>query len=1014
MKLPKCIKKTIISLLFFTFAIGIIYVRPVRAAENNDWAFAYIDFIQKHLVYPYSGQPEEQPYLQHDGTFGLIYLNDDDIPEVLYSGLDEASGMGVISYSENGIAYQPIPRHDFAYIERSGLILSESGNTGSYYTNIYKLENGSFSTIGSGDYHDKIVDDHVEFEYSWEGNAVSEQEYRAEISKLYDSSKTTRLSNNYTLPFSYNELIDRIMQLDYKYSDIMWINTFQDFVAGAQMENASEMYGTFFDMDHDGIPELSINGNIYALDNGTVKYMGAGTDQLYVDTKQGYSGSLCAYNTEEKKMYAYTKTGSGFSSSLIADYSADETAKDTDYHRIKQFDRRSLMTKLALYDKTAGVLDDIVGQTSELDDFLSSVQWLESYDYTEADHDSLYGFFHSCSPLLDFNLYPGNILEQDYYSSPAGKVTPDPKGTIMYGACRRLNGSDTDWVLKNIMNLNDDKIEALHQKDDSYLYYSDGKYYSYQAGGIGGGYGNVSIQDIEKIDEIYHITFLKTWYGDGTDINTLSKAYALCGYKTIDGNGYWSLYMLSDNPLNGEANAICEELELNKSDHESDNTDESTTTTTIDNTNKAGTDTDTNTESMLHDSEDELEPGITDNKTDSNTDKTAATNNTDNKKIYFILLAVDGCVFIICLATLLILFKIKNPFPPAHQSTGKRVIIILIALLIIAAAIITVLFITQSNKSKTQEESHRETNSTENNTSADTVYTEYEEPTTAAYDDSTTAARNYTEYEETTAEYKETTDEDSQEKSDEDFSFISGQNYQVVASKFALEWSDDLTLYDDGSFEGVTISYGATTQSTEYRGSFANLTKERDGYRAYITETELKEGSHETPGGNISYWKPGTDIYIYPKGTKIDTLPGEMLSYTYKPPYTDLVTGSELPCTIIWNYNDGSVYAEADYNSATRDVSTDGADINNAFWGVWCSASTSEAEAEAYAETLRTSGFDAKVFLTTDWENLNSNPYYVVTACVCTTQEEADRLLANVQNAGYEDAYVKYSGEQRD
>ena len=83
---------------------------------------------------------------------------------------------------------------------------------------------------------------------------------------------------------------------------------------------------------------------------------------------------------------------------------------------------------------------------------------------------------------------------------------------------------------------------------------------------------------------------------------------------------------------------------------------------------------------------------------------------------------------------------------------------------------------------------------------------------------------------------------------------------------------------------------------------------------------------------------------------------------------------------------------------------------NTPFYGIWCYGSKGEEESISYAETLKNSGFDAKVFVTTDWSNLNTEKFYVVTVGVYTTGDEANSSLASVQSVCSE-AYVKYSGD---
>jgi hypothetical protein len=85
-------------------------------------------------------------------------------------------------------------------------------------------------------------------------------------------------------------------------------------------------------------------------------------------------------------------------------------------------------------------------------------------------------------------------------------------------------------------------------------------------------------------------------------------------------------------------------------------------------------------------------------------------------------------------------------------------------------------------------------------------------------------------------------------------------------------------------------------------------------------------------------------------------------------------------------------------------------DRTTPFWGVWASASQDLNEALAFAREADMNGFAVEVFLTTDWDNLNSNPWYVVTLGCPDSESAAQALLAQAQDAGYSDAYIKYSG----
>lgn len=83
------------------------------------------------------------------------------------------------------------------------------------------------------------------------------------------------------------------------------------------------------------------------------------------------------------------------------------------------------------------------------------------------------------------------------------------------------------------------------------------------------------------------------------------------------------------------------------------------------------------------------------------------------------------------------------------------------------------------------------------------------------------------------------------------------------------------------------------------------------------------------------------------------------------------------------------------------------------FYGVWAYASKDLGEAIAFANDARGRGFDAEVFLTTDWENLNPEPWFVVSLGCAQTEAAAVGILENalyLPAGGYDDAYIKFSG----
>ena len=81
-----------------------------------------------------------------------------------------------------------------------------------------------------------------------------------------------------------------------------------------------------------------------------------------------------------------------------------------------------------------------------------------------------------------------------------------------------------------------------------------------------------------------------------------------------------------------------------------------------------------------------------------------------------------------------------------------------------------------------------------------------------------------------------------------------------------------------------------------------------------------------------------------------------------------------------------------------------------AFYGIWMGASKELEDAIAYASDYPAEIGGVQIFLTTDWENLNPEPWYVVSAGEYGSENEANASLAGVQQV-CGDAYVKWTGD---
>ena len=156
--------------------------------EMPDWKMAYLDFLQT----------KQDEYI----SFALVYVDNDDIPELYMSGCCEAAGDSICAYKNGVVVEEYLARTDGgSYIPRSGLLMNANGSQGYYTTEVYKLTSKGFSRLWVGDECADYVElengDYEEvFQYSIGDKVVSEEEFYAAIEAVYNTSKAVSFSRN--------------------------------------------------------------------------------------------------------------------------------------------------------------------------------------------------------------------------------------------------------------------------------------------------------------------------------------------------------------------------------------------------------------------------------------------------------------------------------------------------------------------------------------------------------------------------------------------------------------------------------------------------------------------------------------------------------------------------------------------------------------------------------------------------------------------------------------------------
>lgn len=144
-------------------------------------------------------EPWEQAYLDYlDGfevsnscTYSLIYVDEDEIPELVIDSGVEAGGCQILTWHDEILDVLQTSRLYFTYVEKGNLLCNSEGNMGYYYDNVYAIHDGMWEFVGGGTYSDPAdgpkVDENDNFiyEYHWLEQPVEKSEYEQKFRAIY-------------------------------------------------------------------------------------------------------------------------------------------------------------------------------------------------------------------------------------------------------------------------------------------------------------------------------------------------------------------------------------------------------------------------------------------------------------------------------------------------------------------------------------------------------------------------------------------------------------------------------------------------------------------------------------------------------------------------------------------------------------------------------------------------------------------------------------------------------------
>ena len=153
--------------------------------SGKDWKEAYLSVLNSE-DYLDSGSNTE---------FALIYVDDDDIPEMVVNTNVEAGGCQIYTFHDGKGEGLQTSRLGFNYIEKGNLLCNSDGHMDSYYDKVFTISDGKWKQIGDGTYggygegFDEETGRYICTDYMWNGEEVSIDEYMDNLESIYDFDK---------------------------------------------------------------------------------------------------------------------------------------------------------------------------------------------------------------------------------------------------------------------------------------------------------------------------------------------------------------------------------------------------------------------------------------------------------------------------------------------------------------------------------------------------------------------------------------------------------------------------------------------------------------------------------------------------------------------------------------------------------------------------------------------------------------------------------------------------------
>ena len=177
-------------------------LKSIKSAESGIYSGYYFDGIYD------SWQQAYEKYLEEYGedsegeesfSYGLIYVNDDSIPELVCNSGNENSGNQILTFYNGRVNVLQTKKLYFTYLPMKNLLDNSDGGEGKYFDNFFSIENGKWYLVAEGEYVNKLSDSKDNF-YKFNGQYLaSMNDYDEKVSEYYHKELVTLPKTIYVL-----------------------------------------------------------------------------------------------------------------------------------------------------------------------------------------------------------------------------------------------------------------------------------------------------------------------------------------------------------------------------------------------------------------------------------------------------------------------------------------------------------------------------------------------------------------------------------------------------------------------------------------------------------------------------------------------------------------------------------------------------------------------------------------------------------------------------------------------